>query len=538
MVGNVTATASNGKLEVFDLIAEDDSTESYLARWNGSTWIVLRRGRSEAATRGIAEYASVAQRIVDLHVVRTFDPGDTELKGAVLLEQYLEGERLSDWLVTLETAPLPWRVAVAIVRDAALGAYAVQVACGGHPAAARELWPGRLVIGFDGSVRIVDPCAELRGAAAPAAVRERYGAPEADAATPEQGHAAVFVLGRILAELRAPTAATGDDFVPPKAFDRILQRATAAVATERYRNASELAVSLDALLDDPEPVRVYFENRFAAQRQAHAQSLTALGESDTATLEARGLDADGTGDAPSGFTDEVRTAVMLREVPSAPATIQELPDEDLPDYDESSDTEEIRLDALLGSYAADADEDIRTRPFRRELIAKLKRTERVVLGKGAERVAVVSTPVQPARTGSATPAENIIIDVPPGTASIEHPAVGGQSDATTDGPRLPIFSEEVPMALGAPNSEGFEEEAPLHDASVVQAALEEAAHTAPTVPRKMPPRRPAYDAAPNSSATVMIRAIEMPRSRTRDFVVLAIATVIVAGGAFWFFAAR
>lgn len=518
-------TASTGKLEVFDLIAEDDSTESYLARWNGDTWIVLRRGRSDSATRGIAEFAHVAQRIDDPHVVRTFDPGDTQLKGAVLLEQYLEGERLAEWLVTLETAPLPWRVAVAIVRDAALGAYAVQTACDNHPAAVSQLWPGRLVVGFDGSVRLVDPCAELRGANAPDAVRARYGAPEAT------GNA-VFALGRILADFRAPSTLTGDDFVPPKAFDRILQRATAVAANERYRNASELAAALDALLDDPEPVRRYFETRFAAQRSAHAQNLDALGDGSTATIEAAGLTGtSGSGEGPSGFTDEVRTAVMPREVPSAPATIQELPDEDLPDFDEGSDTEEIRLDALLGSYAADADEDIRTRPFRRELIAKLKRTERVVLGKGAERVAVVSTPVQPARSGSATPDENIIIAL---GSTGERPA--DAADPSAD-PRLPIFSEEVPMVL-SPNSDGFEE-APLHDAAAVHAALEEAAQNAPTTPRKAPRRKLAVDPGPSSAATVMIRAIELqPRSRARDYVVLAVATLLVAGLAFWAFAPR
>lgn len=500
-----------GKLEVFELIAEDDTTESYLARWNGDTWIVLRRGRSDTATRGIAEFAPVAQAIDDPHVVRTFDPGGAlpALQGAVLLEEYLEGERLSEWMVSLEQNPLPWRVAAAIVRDAALGAYAIQVACGDHPWAASELWPGRLVVGFDGSVRIVDPCAELRGAAAPAAVRDRYGAPdrmlETKPGAPGEGPAAVFALGRILADLRAARSAGDlDTFVPPKAFERILARASAATPAERYRNASELAAALDALLDDPEPVQAYFAARFSNERQAHAHTLAALGDGDTRTLETAGIvDAagSGSGETESGFTDEVKTAVMQREVPSAPATVEDLSraEQVLPDFEEAPDTEEVRLDAMLGSYAADADEDIRTRPFRRELIAKLKRTERVVLGKGAERVAVVSTPVQPARTESATPEENIIIDATP---------------------MMPPVSEQ--------------EEAPLVDAAIVQAALEEAAQSAPTVPR-----RAAIESAPNSGATVLIRAIDVPsRSRARDFVVLAVATLIVAGVAFWVFMPR
>lgn len=507
--------ASTGKLEVFDLIAEDDTTESYLARWKGDTWIVLRRGRSETSTRGIAEVAPLAQAIEAEHVVRTFDPGsdNASLQGAVLLEEYLEGERLSDWMVSLEESPLPWRVAAAIVRDAARGAYAIQTACGHHPWTCSELWPGRLVVGFDGSVRIVDPCAELRGAAAPAAARDRYGAPdrmlESTPSGTGEGTAAVFALGRILTDL-TPTGAHGDadTYVPPKPFERILARATASAPAERYRNSSELAAALDALLDDPEPVQAYFAQRFSAERNAHAQSLAAY--ADAATLETASVDSPDTSSdeaftALGGFTDEVKTAVMQR-VPVAAPTVQ-----DLPDFEEISDTEELRLDAVLGSYAADADEDIRTRPFRREILAKLKRTEHVVLGKGAERVSVVSTPVQPARMESSTPDENVIVDATPLAPS--------------------VLEIEPPSLIGPISSEL--EEAPLVDAAVVQAALDEASQ-APTVPR-----RSTAPAAPNSQATVMIRAVQVaPSTRTRDFLILVIATLIVAGVAFWVFMPR
>lgn len=511
--------ASTGKLEVFELIAEDDTTESYLARWGGDTWIVLRRGRSETATRGIGEVAAIAEGIVADNVVRTFPPSDQVLKGTVLLEEYLEGERLSEWMVSLAENPLPWRVAAAIVRDAARGAYAIQTACKHHPWACSELWPGRLVVGFDGSVRIVDPCAELRGAAAPAVVRDRYGAPdrmlETTPAANGESTAAVFALGRILTDL-TPADGKGDDrFTPPKAFERIVSRSTAPTPSERYRNSSELAAALDALLDDPEPVQAYFAQRFSAERQAHAHSLAARAQDETATLEAQALGGlEFSAELPmSGFTDEVKTAVMQREVPSAPATIQELPD-----FEEASDTEELRLDAVLGSYAADADEDIRTRPFRRELIAKLKRTERVVLGKGAERVSVIPTPLQPARTDSSTPDENVIVTNPRSEITVEDPT-----------PLMPPISEE--MLLGPVSSEL--EEAPMVDAAVVQAALDDASNA------KTIPRRSRIEPAPNSGATIMIRAIDVrPRSRSRDFVILAIATAIVAAVAFWVFMPR
>ena len=507
---------SKGKLEVFELIAEDETTESYLARWRGDTWIVLRRGRSDAATAALEDVRSMAVAIDDAHVVRTFDAG-AELP--VLLEEYVQGDRLETWLVTLEQKPLPWRVAAAIVRDAAIGAFAIQSACGKNALAASELWPGRLVVGFDGSVKIVDPCAELRGALPPPATRTRYGAPELADSQPGPA-AAVYALGRILAELRAPDGATGD-LEPPKAFERILLRATAEAPSERYRNASELAAALDALLDDPQPVEAYFAERFAAERLAHASALDALGDG-TQTLETSSIGGEDSGETggetQSGFTDEVKTAVMQRSEPRLPpdaaATSQKLPD-----FEESGDTEELRLedlgglgsdDDLLGSFTADADEDIRTRPFRRELIAKLKRTERIVLERGGARVAVVPTPVQPARSQSLTPDENVIVATPS--------AVNIADDDLT--PLMPPVSSE-------------HEEAPMIDTATVDAALAAAAHTPKPKPRTFdePP--------PNSGETVMMRAIDVtPRSRTRDFVILAIATLVVAAVAFWVFSLR
>lgn len=496
---------SKGKLEVFELIAEDDTTESYLARWRRDTWIVLRRGRSEAAAAAIELVRSMAVRIAHPHVVTTFDGG---IELPVLLEEYVQGDRLETWLVSLEERPLPWRVAAAIVRDAALGAFAIQSTCK-DPLAVSELWPGRLVVGFDGSVKIVDPCAELRGALPPPAIRTRYGAPELEDQQPGPS-TAVYALGRILAELRPRLDGLRHGSAalePPRAFERILLRATAAAPGERYRNASELAAALDALLDDPQPVKAYFAERFATERQAHAVALDALG---TQTMETPSA-PDLTGEIISGFTDEVKTAVMSRSEsslpklpPSSPVTMQ-----DLPDFDESGDTEELRLDAMLGSYVPDADEDIRTRPFRRELIAKLKRTERVVLERGGERVAVVPTLVQPARTDSRTPDESVIVATP---SAVSIP----ESDET---PLVPPVSSE-------------HEEASLIDTATVQAALTVAAHT-PKPARSRLPELP-----PNSGETVMIRALTVERWRTRDLVVLAIATVLVAAVAFWVFSTR
>lgn len=503
---------SKGKLEVFELIAEDETTESYLARWRGDTWIVLRRGRNEAATAAIEDVRGIAVAIDDAHVVRTFEAG-ADLP--VLLEQYVQGDRLETWLVTLEQKPLPWRVAAAIVRDAALGAFAIQSACGNDARAASELWPGRLVVGFDGSVKIVDPCAELRGALPPSSTRTRYGAPELTDSQPGPA-AAVYALGRILAELRAPDGAVGD-FAPPKAFERILLRASATEADARYRNASELAAALDALLDDPEPVEAYFAERFASERRAHGAALDALGDN-TQTVETAGIGGDDSGESgaelTSGFTDEVKTVVLPRSEPKLPETAATM--QNLPDFAESGDTEQLHIadlselgvsDELLGEFTADADEDIRTRPFRRELIAKLKRTERTLLDRGGARVAVVSTPVQPARTESRTPDENVIVATPSSVHVVD--------DALT--PLMPPISNE--------------HEAARTETATVDAAL------APKPKPKPKPKPIDFDAlAPNSGATVMIRAVNVSRrSRGRDLAVLALATLLVAAVAFWVF---
>lgn len=510
--------ASKGKLEVFELIAQDPSTDSYLARWNGSTWIVLRRARSNDAARGIAQVTQTAYRLVHPNVVRTFDPIDDlpELRGAILLEEYVEGERLADWMQTLAESPLPWQVACAIVRDAAAGASAIQAAAD-DPRAVSELGPQRLVLGFDGSVRIVDPCAELRLAPMASDERQRYAAPELDGGA-ANASSAVFGLGRILSELLTQASDT------PKALERILQRASAEPPA-RYRTPAELAAALDALLDDPEPVQAYFAKHFAEERHNHAEALRAISSENATALGGE-----------SGFTDEIKTAVMTR-APEAPAeTLRGLPDFDDPpkagelvDFEESGETEELRLDEVLGAFAADADEDIRTRPFRREVLSKLKRTERETLSRGGARVAVVPTAVQPPRQGSNTPDENVIVE-----SSAAPPMSAEQSEET------PLVNLDVVKAARA--AIGQDDHAiTLRNASANRPVLTLRSADPSLVPREKP-RRPSKPVANNPKAlaaeTVMIRAVSAKPNRTRDVLVLTLAIALVLGVALWAFLPR
>ncbi|RYE85244.1 MAG: hypothetical protein EOO75_17170, partial [Myxococcales bacterium] len=257
-------------LEIFEAITEDDVTVSYLARWTRRTWIVLRRGRTESATRSLAAISATARSISHPNVVRTLDPGAelAELQDTVLLEEYVHGDRVDVWLHKRAIHPLPWRVSTAIVRDAALGAAAIHAALPHQPHAASALWPGRLVVGVDGHTRVVDPCAELRGVTLPSELRARFCAPElGGSGTPIDASATVFALGRILTEM-CQTDRTDDLHAAPRALERVLARATHATARERYRSPADLAIVLDALLDDPNPVRSYYDGRRAAEREA------------------------------------------------------------------------------------------------------------------------------------------------------------------------------------------------------------------------------------------------------------------------------
>lgn len=504
-------TASKGKLEVFELIAQDPSTDSYLARWSGATWVVLRRARDEQAAQGMRTVGPIVFGLTHPNVVRTFDPSAElpELSGVVLLEEYVEGERLADWMPHLHEEPLPWQVACAIVRDAAVGAQAIQRATP-DPRAASELCPQRLAVGFDGSVRIVDPCAELRGAPMAEADRARY----CESAAAVDASAAAYALGRMLSELLP--AASAENGVP-KPLERILQRAASGVEV-RYRTAAELAAALDALLDDPEPVRAYFAERFAEQRRAHTDALRAITDELPAQIE-------------SGFTDEIKTAVIPRAVPDSTETMRALPD-----FEESNDTEQLKIDEVLGAFAADEDEDLRTRPFRREVLSKLKRNEQETLARGGARVAVVSRPLQPARTVSHTPDENVIVAAPSGSV------VGFDLEAHSDSvpPVGAVGSDETPLvpaavvrrALAAQAGAPTERAASVgRAASRKEPARVSAKSSSATEPRKSASRAPALDSM-HAGETVLIR-VPQSRPRARDLVILAIVVVIVLGFALW-----
>lgn len=415
-------------LEIFEAIAEDNATVSYLARLSRRTWIVVRRARTEEASRQLASVATTALRIVHANVVHTLDPGPElrALQQGALFEEYVHGDRLEVWRQGREVRPLPWRVAAAVVRDAALGAFAVQSASQGDPRAASELWPGRLVVGFDGVTRMIDPCAELRGVELPPALREWYCAPELEAGGPIDASAAVYALGRILDELCTRTR-THESFVPPKTFERILQRATQPVAADRHRNPSELAIALDALLDEPNPVRGYYESRRALE--SAAASLGTLGPH-KGTLESakqapasqrqrrRRSSGRWAAVAHSISRDGARSTLLSLQTPRSPPSSDQIPimvrqvqppasdlaplsheapnTDPMPisslagfdDYDEA-EHDELLLPHLAGPHDLEA-----TLPLRLELLAKLQHDEHVVLENGGERVAVAAAPVR------------------------------------------------------------------------------------------------------------------------------------------------
>lgn len=423
-------------LEIFEAIAEDNVTVSYLARWQRRTWIVLRRAQGDEATEQLGAIAPLARRIQHPHVVRTLEPGAElgALQHAVLFEEYVHGDRLDAWMLSRIRKPIPWQVAVAIVRDAALGAAAVRAVLLLREEAVSELWPGRIVVGMDGMVRVVDPCAELRGVELPSALRARYGAPELLEGAPGEA-SAVYALGRILMDL---CASPGNDDMP-KALERIVARATEPRPGDRHHDLSQLAVALDALLEEPKPIRAYCEARRAEDAAANAVTggdpvRQTLESAKTAPVSQRRrlrrtsasgmvvVDRSGRG----GDTQRAlavpssdQLPIHVRPIPpsspnTAPSPRQVADDLEAPntdpmmaafssqDFDEDYDPS--AHDELLSEYVADEREDALTLPIRRELLARLQRDEHEELGGGAG-VAVAA-----ARAPRATPAPVEMLD--------------------------------------------------------------------------------------------------------------------------------
>lgn len=261
----------------------------------------------------LAEEARLAGRIDHPNVVRVLEVGEAEGRRFVAME-YVEGGSLAD-LIERGSHP-EIRLVVPVVLDLLRGLAAAHAACGadGTPLELihRDVCPQNVLVGSDGTTRVVDFGIAAHGTERPAGYRGSqrgrcgYLAPEQVLAKPIDQRADIFSAGVVLHNaLTATELFRGDSEPetlhnvvhlpiprvsevgrrPPASFDAICQRALARDPGSRFRTAEEMADALrtaatssgllGSAADVAAWVRSVLADDIAARRRAVADQLGA-----------------------------------------------------------------------------------------------------------------------------------------------------------------------------------------------------------------------------------------------------------------------
>lgn len=255
-----------GRYELLERIGQGSSGTVYRAREASGRDVAIKvlhdAGADREARARFLREASIAQRLVHRHIVRTFDAGEVD-EVPYLAMELLKGQNLKS-LMSSATPDVP--AALDIVAQAAIGLHHAHE----HGIVHRDVKPANLWLTPEGVVKILDFGVAKVGESTVSAAGSLVGtvaymSPEQlTNAAPIDGRADVFSAGAVLYELvtgRRPFAAdtptavmsqilTGVPAALPASLDQfpslrlILKRALARHHQERYVSAQEFAWDL------------------------------------------------------------------------------------------------------------------------------------------------------------------------------------------------------------------------------------------------------------------------------------------------------
>lgn len=255
-----------GRYELLERIGQGSSGTVYRAREASGRDVAIKvlhdAGSDREARARFLREASIAQRLVHRHIVRTFDAGEVD-EVPYLAMELLKGQNLKS-LASSSTLDVP--AALDLVAQAAIGLHYAHE----HGIVHRDVKPANLWVTPEGVVKVLDFGVAKVGESTMSAAGSLVGtvsymSPEQlTNAGPIDGRADVFSAGAVLYELvtgrrpfdaDTPTAVmsqilTGAPAALPASLDQfpslrlIIKRALARSHQERYLSAQEFAWDL------------------------------------------------------------------------------------------------------------------------------------------------------------------------------------------------------------------------------------------------------------------------------------------------------
>jgi serine/threonine-protein kinase len=277
------------RYQLLELVGRGGMAEVWKARVDGphgfQRQLALKRPLGELTTDAsvLAMFAKEARILSRLHhpnVVGVFDFGEADGRPYLVME-LVEGWTLSKILRTHSRRVMPGGFAALVARELARALAYVHTATGedGHPLLLvhRDLSPANVMVGFDGSVRLLDfGIAKVLEAALDERTRTGvlkgkapYMSPEQAAGAPLDARSDQFSLGIVLYEMltgKRPFGGEGDavvlkrvqeaSFDPPsllepdipKKLEEICLRLLAKDPAARYADAEWVAAQLDLVV--------------------------------------------------------------------------------------------------------------------------------------------------------------------------------------------------------------------------------------------------------------------------------------------------
>ncbi|MEJ7732762.1 MAG: serine/threonine-protein kinase [Polyangiaceae bacterium] len=341
-----------GKYRVISEIGRGGMATVHLARIDGPggfhRWVAIKRIHphlvdNDQVVDMFLDEARMAAGISHANVAQVFDLGKDEHSYWIAME-YLHGEPLREIMRHLEAdgAPMSPDLAARICADAAEGLHAAHEVRGKSGQLLglvhRDVTPHNLIVGFDGSTKVVDFGIALAAERLSATLQHgqlkgklAYMSPEQIRNDPVDRTTDVFALGIVLWELttaqrlfrrdtdldtleraQACDVPLPSQLVPnyPPELERIVMRALARDRQHRFATAREMSRALQTFLmrrtggyAGAEDVAVYVQRLFAeriADRDAHLAWAAEV--TNTHDLH-RGQPADPASYTPSGVSD-------------------------------------------------------------------------------------------------------------------------------------------------------------------------------------------------------------------------------------------